>query len=66
MAAGHRSGGDILEFLAYLATVDPQAAPSLLDSLDVSDDYNIILTSRPPASIPANLAACSYVIFIGN
>jgi uncharacterized protein (DUF58 family) len=64
LTPGHPGGGDILEFLAYLATVDPQAAPSLLDGLEVSDHYNIILTSRPRSSIPANLAACSYFIFI--
>jgi uncharacterized protein (DUF58 family) len=66
MAQGQSAGGDVIEFLTYLATVNPQAAPSLLDTLEVTDDYNIILTARPRGAIPANLAACSYFIFIGS
>lgn len=70
VAQGHRTGGDIREFLTYLATVDPQASPSLLDTmrdtLEISEDYNIILTTRPRATIPANLWACSYFIFVGK
>ena len=66
VAQGYRAGADIREFLAYLATVNPQASPSLLDSLEISEDYNIILTSRPRERIPANLWACSYFIFMGE
>jgi hypothetical protein len=66
LAQGCKAGADIHEFLAYLATVDPVAAPSLLDSLEVSGEYNVILTTRPHASISANLWACSYFIFIGT
>jgi uncharacterized protein (DUF58 family) len=66
LAQGHRMGRDIAQFLTYLALVDPQAGPSLLDSLEISDDYNIILTSRPRGTIPANLWACSYFIFMGS
>jgi uncharacterized protein (DUF58 family) len=66
VAQGYRTGGDIREFLAYLATVDPQAAPSLLDAFEISEDFNIILTTRPRGSIPANLWACSHIIFIGS
>ena len=65
VAPGHTGGGGIREFLAYLATVDPQTAPRrCFDSLEISDDYNVILTTRPRGSIPANLWACSYFIFI--
>ena len=39
--------------------------PQLLDTLEISGDYNIILTTRPRGTIPANLWACSYFIFIG-
>ncbi len=58
--------GDIREFLSYLATVSPAVSPSLLDSVEISDDYNIILTARSRESIPANLLSCSHVIFIGS
>ncbi len=66
VAQGHRTGGEVREFLAYLATVEPQASPSLLDGLDISEDYNIILTTRPRGTIPADLWACSYFIFMGS
>ena len=65
VAQGCKAGADIHDFLAYLAIVDPVAAPSLLDSLEISGEYNVILTTRPHGTIPANLWACSYFIFIG-
>ncbi len=63
LAQGHPSGRDIGLFLSYLATVDPEAGPSLLDSLEVSGEFNIILTSQAHETIPARLRACSYFIF---
>jgi uncharacterized protein (DUF58 family) len=65
VAQGYRGEAEIHDFLAYLATVVPQLSSSLLDGLEISGDYNIILTTRPRATIPANLWACSYFIFIG-
>jgi uncharacterized protein (DUF58 family) len=64
LAQDCKAGAGIHEFLAYLATVDPSPAPSLLDSLEVSGEYNVILTTRPHDTIAANLWACSYFIFI--
>jgi len=66
VAQGCKAGADIHDFLAYLATVEPLAAPSLFDSLEISGEYNVILTARPHSTIPANLWACSYFIFIGT
>jgi uncharacterized protein (DUF58 family) len=66
VAQGYTAGPDIYDFLGYLATVNPQAAPSVLDSLEISGDYNIVLTTRPHGTIPASLWACSYFIFIGT
>lgn len=66
VAQDYRSGGDIYSFLAHLATVQPQVSPSVVDQLQPSDDYNIILTARPRGSIPTALWACSYFVFIGH
>lgn len=66
VAQNYRGGGNIHDFLAYLAVVGPQGVPSLLDSLEVSGDYNVIFTTRPKGTIPANLWECSYFIFIGS
>ncbi|HWZ43671.1 MAG TPA: DUF58 domain-containing protein [Candidatus Saccharimonadales bacterium] len=61
-------GGDVLSdlhaFLAYLAVIQPAAGDSMLESLPVSDDYNVIITARPPGSIPSSLWATSYVIYM--
>ncbi len=66
VAQGYHAGEGIHDFLAYLATVGPQESQSLLDSLEISGDYNIIFTTRPHATIPSNLWSCSYFIFIGT
>jgi uncharacterized protein (DUF58 family) len=65
-APGYQGGDDIREFLTYLATVDPQSGPSLLESLETSADYNIVLTARSRDTIPASLFARSYFVFLGS
>jgi len=57
---------DVYQFLAYLAVVEPRPGRSLLETLQISDDYNVILTPRPRGTIPATLWACSYFVFIGD
>jgi uncharacterized protein (DUF58 family) len=57
---------DIYRFLAHLAVVEPQPLPSVVETLQPSDDYNIILTTRARGSIPTALWACSYFVFIGE
>jgi uncharacterized protein (DUF58 family) len=59
-------GGDVYDFLHYLALVAPQAGPSVLDTLEVSDDYNVIVTARPRGSIPTALWNCSYFVFLNG
>ncbi|MGA9799265.1 MAG: DUF58 domain-containing protein [Terriglobales bacterium] len=66
MAQDYRGGAEIHDFLTYLATVAPQPSPSLLDNLEITGDYNIVLTTRPRGTVPASLWACSYFIFIGT
>lgn len=63
--AAHESlySPDIYGFLRYLALVQPVKRSSILDSLPLSDDYNVIFTSRARGSIPTPLWNCSYFIF---
>ena len=61
---GYAGGHDVYDFLAYLALVVPAEGASLLGSLNVTDDYNIILTAQPRGSIPSRLWNTSYFIFI--
>ena len=63
-ASGYDGDQDVYEFLRHLALIAPEAAESILDTLQVTDDYNVILTARPRGSIPTQLWASSYFVFI--
>ncbi|MFZ3213237.1 MAG: DUF58 domain-containing protein [Terriglobales bacterium] len=80
-APGYGGSDDMYEFLRYLALVQPGAGQppqdaktgrvgdpgeSILDQLEVTDDYNVILTARPRGSIPTRLWACSYFVFMNQ
>jgi len=68
-APGYSGAPNIYEFLRYLGLVAPRAAgdpDSMLDRLQLTDDYNVIFTSRPRGSIPTALWACSYFLFFGE
>jgi uncharacterized protein (DUF58 family) len=65
-AQGYQSGTDIYQFLTYLALLEPHNHPSLIDTLPVTGDYNIVLTSRPRGTVPTALWNCSYMIFLGE
>jgi uncharacterized protein (DUF58 family) len=61
------SHSDVYEFLRYLALVAPEEGRSVLDDLQVTDDYNVVVTARARGSIPTRLWASSYFIFMeGN
>lgn len=64
LAPGYEGGPDVYAFLRYLALVQPRPGGSVLDALPVSEDYNVIFTARPRGSIPTQLWASSYFIFI--
>jgi uncharacterized protein (DUF58 family) len=65
VSQGYSGEPDIYRFLAHLAVAQPQPLPSVVESLQPSEDYNIILTTRARGSIPTALWACSYFVFIG-
>jgi len=56
--------GEFENFKRGRALVEPQASTSFIEGIDISDEYNIILTSRPRTSIPTDLLACSYFVFM--
>jgi uncharacterized protein (DUF58 family) len=60
------SGADIYQFLAHLATVEPQTLPSMIECMQISSDFNVILTAQPRDRVPAALWPCSHLIFIGR
>ncbi len=52
------------DFLRHLALIQPQRSDWVLESMPVSSDFNIVLTSRTPGSIPNAIWECSYVIYM--
>ena len=62
VAPGLEPTPDIFSFLRYLALVEPQDATPVFNRLRASEDYNLIVTARTAAEMPAALAARSYVI----
>ncbi len=62
VAPGLEPTEDVFTFLRYLALVEPQEATPVFSRLRASEDYNLIITARDAAEMPAALAARSYVI----
>ena len=65
VAPGLEPTEDVFTFLRYLALVEPQDAAPIFSRLRASEDYNVIITARGAAEMPAALAARSYVISLG-
>jgi uncharacterized protein (DUF58 family) len=65
-AQGYKGDPDIYKVLAYLALLEPQDGNSVIDTLPVTGDYNIVLTCRPRGSVPTALWNRSYMIFLGE
>lgn len=66
VSQGYSGKPDIYRFLAHLAVAQPHPSPSVVEGLRPSEDYNIILTTRPRGGIPTALWACSYFVFLGT
>jgi uncharacterized protein (DUF58 family) len=61
---GYSGSTDVYDFLRYTALVQPDNSPSVLDSLEATDDYNIVVTARKRGTIPTPLWNRSYFIFL--
>lgn len=64
VAPGYQGGPDVYRFLTYLALVAPSVGESVVDKLQSSNDFDLILTARPRGTIPTALWARGYVLFI--
>ena len=62
VAPGLEPTEDVFTFLRYLALVEPQEATPVFSRLRATEDYNLIVTARDAAGMPAALAARSFVI----
>jgi uncharacterized protein (DUF58 family) len=74
VVAGQGRGVELHEFLAQLAVIEPYAGPHGGQSLRVDvlreislgngGEYNIVLTARPPGSLPTSWWNSSYFVFL--
>ncbi len=53
-------------FLHHLALVEPASDPSVLDSLSLGADFNLVLTWRPRGSVVTSVWQSSYVVFLNS
>lgn len=65
MAPDYDGSNEALSFLKYLAVLQPGSKQLTLGEIPVTSAYNLMFTGRVPGSIPAELWANSYVIFLG-
>ena len=63
-APGFSGSTDVYEFLKYLALAQAKDESSILDALELTDDYNLVVTARKRGSIPTPLWNCSYFVFL--
>ena len=60
----YEGAGDIYDFLEYLATIQPKAVPSVIETLASSTDYSLVLTAQKRGTVPAAMWASGYFLFI--
>ena len=65
-APGYAGENDVYQFLAWLALAQPAAGASVLDSLPMGAEYNVIFTARPRGSIPTHIWTRSYLLFMAD
>jgi uncharacterized protein (DUF58 family) len=59
-------GSNIMDFLRYLALVKADGKKSMLPDLKPTSDYNVIITAQPRGSLPTELWASSYIVFMNG
>ena len=66
VAAGYAQDNELYHFLEYLADLQPSDTGSVLETLPLTDEYNIVLTARSRGSISTSAWESSYIIFLQN
>jgi uncharacterized protein (DUF58 family) len=63
--SGYGGGMQLEDYLRYLAVIQPApVTESVLNTLPVSSDFNVIMTARKPGTLPSALWFTSYVIYM--
>jgi len=64
VAPGLSANANIDAFLQYLALVQSRPGASVLEGLQLTDDYNLVFTARQRGTVPTALWSCSYIVFL--
>ncbi|MBI2683685.1 MAG: DUF58 domain-containing protein [Acidobacteriales bacterium] len=64
VARGYSGSQNVIDFLRFLALVQPESGESVLRGLGDTPDYNILITSEPRGTVPTQLWASSYILFM--
>ncbi|HYE24474.1 MAG TPA: DUF58 domain-containing protein [Clostridia bacterium] len=65
-APGYIAGDGVYGFLGYLADAQPGSGQSVLESLPLTGDYNVVLTARERGTIPTSVWQSSYILFLNE
>jgi uncharacterized protein (DUF58 family) len=60
----YQSINDGIGFLDFLAGISPSEKPSVLENLEASTDYSLVITTQKRGTIAPSLWASSYFLFI--
>ena len=60
----YEGAGDVYDFLEYLATLQPQAGPSVIETLASSTDYSLVVTAQKRGTVPPAMWASGYFLFM--
>jgi uncharacterized protein (DUF58 family) len=63
-ASGYGGSNDVMEFLRFLATVQPTEETSVLTGLKPTQDYNIVITAQQRGSLPTELWTTAYILYM--
>ena len=60
----YEGAADIYDFLEYMAGLQPNPGPSVIETLAGSTDYSLVLTAQKRGTVPAGMWASGYFIFV--
>jgi uncharacterized protein (DUF58 family) len=64
VASGYNGQGEVLDFLRYLALIEPGDGVSVLQGLPITEHYNLVVTAQAHGSVPTRLWSSSYIVFM--
>ncbi len=65
-APGYDNSPDVISFLRYLAVIEAEGPQLSLAEIPRASAFNIVVTSRPAGSIPPQVWASAYFVFVGQ